>query len=115
MFLVTGELATDPGSKVHRWVLAEGFGEWDTVDVLAVLTLRVLSKIEDDEEEPEEKTTYNPSNDLHYHLSDPVLLREVDVGKNDEGTEEAEQESSEVGEVIDPRQETSQKQDHDEE
>ena len=63
-----------------------------------------LSQIKDNEEKNKEYNGKNSANNLNYHLSDPVLFGEVNVGQNDKSSEETEKESE--GKVLskDPEQ-----------
>lgn len=95
--------------------MAEGVGEGNAVDVTAVLAGRGLSKVEYDEQKSEEDDGQDSASDLYNEFSDPVFLREVDVGQDNKGSQESEQEPSDMSEVIDPGKKSDEEEEEDEE
>ena len=55
-----------------------------------------LSKVEYDEQKSEEDDGQDSASDLYNEFSDPVFLREVDVGQDNKGSQESEQEPVEL-------------------
>jgi len=108
-------LVSESWSELHGGVLAEGVGEGNAVDVTAVLAGRGLSKVEDDEEKSEENDSQDSASNLHNQFRDPVLLREIDVGQDNKGSQESEQEPSDMSEVVDPRKKSNKEKEDDEE